>query len=101
MLDEIDFMKSNMIVGHQLEMKMLLESKLGIAEATELFAVKYDAKTAEVLESSIFEQQMQMGNLEVSLVSPFLAYYHTERDAILNRSYYAKVWKTATTTNEF
>ena len=91
MLDDIDFMKSNMIVGHQLEMKMLLESKLGIAEATELFAVKYDAKTAEVLESSIFEQQMQMGNLEASLVSPFLAYYHTERDAILNRSYYAKV----------
>jgi len=64
MLDDIDFMKSNMIVGHQLELKMLLESKLGIAEATELFAIKYDAKTAEVLESSIFEQQMQMGDLE-------------------------------------
>jgi len=51
-------MKSNMIVGHQIEVKMLLESKLGIAEAKEFFAEKYDAKTAEVLESSVFEQQM-------------------------------------------
>jgi hypothetical protein len=73
MLDDIDFIKRNMIVGHQLEIKMLLESKLGTTEATELFADKYDAKTAEVLESSIFEQQMQMGNLETSLVSPIFS----------------------------
>jgi hypothetical protein len=71
MNDDIDFMKSSMIIGHQLEMKMLLESKLGIAEATELLSLKYDAKLAEVIESSVFEQQMQMGSLEASLVSTF------------------------------
>jgi hypothetical protein len=66
---QTDFIRSRMIEGNQVEMKMLLESKLGIAEADEMFGLKYDCKTAEVLEASVFEQQMQMSNLEASLVS--------------------------------
>jgi hypothetical protein len=39
-------------------MLLKINGKLGIADAKELLAYKYDAKTAEVLENSLFEQNM-------------------------------------------
>ena len=82
---QVDFIKSNMIEGHQQEMKSIMQSKLGIHEAEEHLALKYDSKTAEVLEASVFEQQMQMSNIEAALVRPSLIKPFAERATSSNR----------------
>ena len=58
-----------MIEATQHELKIQLDGKFGIREAETVLEAKYDTKTAEILEASVFEQTMQVGNLEVQLVS--------------------------------
>jgi len=58
-----------MIEATQHELKIQLDGKFGIREAETVLEAKYDTKTAEILEASVFEQTMQVGNLEAQLVS--------------------------------
>lgn len=62
--NQIDFIMTNMIEGFQVETKMHLENKLSLPEASDLLQKKYDTEAAEVIENSLFEQQMQIGNFE-------------------------------------
>ena len=60
-----------MIEATQQELKTQLDGKFGIREAETVLEAKYDTKTAEVLEASVFEQAMQIGNFEAQLVSDY------------------------------
>lgn len=58
--------------GFRHEARSVLNAKLGAAEAEEMLALKYDAETAEVIESSITDVVMQVAEIEQELVSFYL-----------------------------
>ena len=55
--------------GFKRESRIVLEKKLDVEDANQLFEEKYNKKEALTVENTLFEQAEQIGNLETELVS--------------------------------
>jgi hypothetical protein len=53
--EQMDYMQSKLFAGFQAEAHTVLDGKLSVTEAEDMLDQKYDAKTAETMETSVLE----------------------------------------------